>query len=29
VFLIGRASPGPQSDLVIGLLMGGELERYA
>lgn len=29
VFLTGRASPGPQTDLVIGLLIGSELERYA
>lgn len=28
-FLTGRASPGPQTDQAIGLLMGSELERYA
>src|SRR4051794_17150482 len=29
VFLTGRAPPGPQTDLAIGLLIGSELERYA
>jgi hypothetical protein len=28
VFVTGRARPGAQTDLAIGLLMGSELERY-